>query len=225
MSPRPPPLARTARRGQRAASPNISSAHPPPARTAGSGQRAASPNMFDPNNSSAHQALLDRPYLTAQYLANIKEEDEDRSEDGQMGENSDSINSGGTEDEDGTVPLLLSQTEGHRLFVPEGRRLVNNGRMDKPRANDEVMLTTLHFVMTAIQLACTAEGKFMPVPERSLRPNYAFWYPLQGIRSDLRELHKALSAWSRPMEQMRSEDRMLGWFFPLPLCGDFAPVP
>ncbi len=180
--------------------------------------------MWDPNNSSAHQALLDRPYLTAQYLANIKEEDEDRSEDGQMGENSESINSGGTEDEDGTVPLLLSQTEGHRLFVPEGRRLVNNGRMDKPRANDEVMLTTLHFVMTAIQLACTAEGKFMPVPERSQRPNYAFWYPLQGVRSDLRELHKALSAWSRPMEQMRSEDRMLGSFFPLPHCGDDAPV-
>jgi len=179
--------------------------------------------MWNPNNSRALQALQDRPHLAAQYLPGIKEEEE---EDVQNLEVSDSYSSNATEeDEIGKVPgLLLSQTEGHPLFVPEGRRIVNNGSMFAPHAKVDIMLTTLSFVLTAAQIACAAEGKSFTGPLRNQRADNSFWYPLQGMKSDLKDLYNGLQAWSRPIAQMRLENRTLGRSFRSPISATIAPV-
>lgn len=196
--------------------------HQRPQKRAGHAQRA-SPRMWNPNNSRALQALQDRPHLAAQYLPGIQEEAE---EDVQNSEISDSDSSNATEeDEFGKVPgLLLSQTEGHRLFVPQGRRIVNNGSMFAPRAKVDIMLTTLSFVLTAIQIACAAEGKSFTGPLRNRRAENSFWYPLQGMKSDLNDLYRGLQAWSRPIAQMRLENHTLGRSFRLPIPATVALV-
>ena len=160
---------------------------------------------WNPSNSGVLKILEERPDLAAQYHGDVDMEDI------QQYEMSDSGSVGSTEDESANLGRLLhSQDPDHPLYIPEGRRLVNNGFVDQPYPNVELMLTTLSFVMTAIQVACVADGKFFTAGSRNTRAANSFTFPLQGIRLDLLTLHNALEAWAKPLTQMGREKAKFG---------------
>lgn len=164
-----------------------------------------SPKRWNPNASGALQALDARPDLTRQYLGAIEEEDVP------MSGVSDPNTSDAAEEPSSPVkPLLLSQIVGHELYIAPGRRRVNDGYISRPSPKVNVMLSALNWVMTIIQAACSAEGKYFTGPAKKHRARDSFGSPLMNIKDQLQTLYDRLEAGSRRIVQMQVEEAKSG---------------
>ncbi|KAI9877945.1 MAG: hypothetical protein M1830_002389 [Pleopsidium flavum] len=102
-----------------------------------------------------------------------------------------------------------SNIRGNRLYIRSGRRRAHDGSMHAPHAQADMMLTAISFVTTAVHVACLAEGKNFSLPPGNGRANSSFYYPLEGLKSDLQDLFAGIGSWSRRFRQMEWEELKL----------------
>lgn len=120
--------------------------------------------------------------------------------------------------------VFPSNTHGNPLYIRPGRCQVNNGIMHAPHPKVDIMLTTISFVMAAVHVACLAEGKNFSLPPSNRRANNSFYYPLEGLKTDLWALYVGIGSWSRRFKQMEWEELKLSTSFLVPDQRDFAPA-
>ncbi len=96
------------------------------------------------------------------------------------------------------------------MYIPPGRRLVNNGVISRPFPEVNMLLTELFYVNVAVERGCFAGGTHYTVPPNNGRATNSLWIPLDCVRSHLHNLSNQVTEWSKRIVMMGLEERKFG---------------